>query len=241
MFALKIFILSPHIDDAAYGLTLSISRFLNAGIDVTIINCFTVTQWTIRFVSKEQEVISRLRKQEDADYNKLLGDKINIINLDITDAPLRKGYIFQYKPLEPCEWEVVDEIKDYLKKHVDGLLLCPLAVGDHIDHVICREAVVHLYNKLQVLFFEDLPYTQRINEEQLKEHIEKLEEQLQRKLVHFTNRIEETSVDKAQAIKVYDTQLNDEICNEIIGHMHALNGERLWGEERTIKALQAAL
>jgi LmbE family N-acetylglucosaminyl deacetylase len=233
----KIYILSPHIDDAAYGLTLSISKFINCNTDVTIINCFTITKWTIKFVSKETDVISALRKKEDAAYKKLFNDKLNIVNLDMIDAPLRKGYIFQFKPLEPAEWEVVDAIKKYLLENVDGILLCPLAVGDHIDHVICREAVIHLYNKLQVLFFEDLPYTQRVSAEQLNRHIEQLEEQLQVKLANNLNKVEEASINKEQAIRVYETQLNDEICSEIMAHMNSLQGERLWGEEKVFERL----
>ena len=233
----KIYILSPHIDDAAYGLTLSISKFINCNIPVTIINCFTVTKWTIKFVSKETSVISALRKKEDAAYKNLFNDKLNIVNLDILDAPLRNGYIFKFKPLEPAEWEIVDEIKKYLLENIDGILLCPLAVGDHIDHVICREAVIHLYNKMKVLFFEDLPYTQRISDEQLKKHIEQLEEQMQVKLVNNINRIEEASVNKERAIRVYKTQLNDEICSEIMAHMKVLQGERVWGEEKVFERL----
>jgi LmbE family N-acetylglucosaminyl deacetylase len=235
--SVKIYILSPHIDDAAYGLTLSISKFINRNIPVTIINCFTVTKWTIKFVSKETDVISALRKKEDVAYKTFFNDKLNIVNLDMIDAPLRNGYIFQFKPLEPAEWEVVDAIKKYLLENVDGILLCPLAVGDHIDHVICREAVIHLYNKLQVLFFEDLPYTQRISQEQLNRHIQQLEEQLQVTLVNNINRVEEASINKEQAIRLYETQLNDEICSEIMAHMHALQGERLWGEEKVFERL----
>jgi LmbE family N-acetylglucosaminyl deacetylase len=236
--SLKIFILSPHVDDAAYGLTLSISRFIKNKLPVTIINCFTVTKWTIVFVSKDVNEISLLRQQEDIEYNKQFNSAINIVNLDLLDAPLRNGYIFRHKPLETNEWKVVDELKNYLEKNVEGVLLCPLAIGDHVDHVIAREAVVQLYKKMKVIFFEDLPYTARIPHEAILEHVKELEEQLGVKLTCYLNSVEGCSIDKEQAIRVYKSQLNDEICSEILAHMNSLTGERLWGEQHLIDELK---
>jgi LmbE family N-acetylglucosaminyl deacetylase len=236
--SLKIFILSPHVDDAAYGLTLSISKFLKNKLPVTIINCFTVTKWTIVFVSKDVNEISLLRQQEDIEYNKQFNSEINIVNLDILDAPLRNGYIFQYKPFEANEWEVVDALKNYLEKNVEGVLLCPLAIGNHIDHAITREAVAQVYKKMKVIFFEDLPYTARISHEAILKHVKELEERLGVKLSCYLNSVEGCSVNKEQAIRVYKSQLNDEICSEILSHMNNLSGERLWGEQHLIDELK---
>ncbi|HEX8278806.1 MAG TPA: PIG-L family deacetylase [Segetibacter sp.] len=232
----KIFILSPHIDDAAFGLTLTIEKFITNKIPVTIINCFTVTRWTGIFVSRDIEVVSRLRKEEDAEYNKLFNSQINIINLDLLDAPLRNGYIFQNQPFQKNELELIEDVRKLLEQHIsNGILLCPLAIGNHIDHVICREAVVKLYRKFDVIFFEDLPYAQRIGEEQIYRHIHNLEVQLDSELRSFTSRSDRSIINKDQAIRVYKSQLNDEICSEIVGHMNALGGERLWGEDGGIE------
>lgn len=235
---LKVYILSPHIDDAAFGLTLTISKLINNKIPVTIINCFTVTRWTGVFVSRDIEVVSRLRKEEDAEYNRLFHSQIKIINLDLLDAPLRNGYIFQNQPFQQNELDLIEELGGLLEQHiVGGTLLCPLAIGNHIDHAICREAVVKLYKKLNVIFFEDLPYAQRIGEDQLRRHIHNLEEQLGVRLVNYTSGLENATIDKDKAIRVYKSQLNEEICLEIVGHMNVLSGERLWGEEGQIKGL----
>nr|MBA4140517.1 PIG-L family deacetylase [Segetibacter sp.] len=150
---LRIYILSPHFDDAAYGLTLTISKLINRDIPVTLINCFTVTRWTaLPVADKDVKSVSLLRAMEDAEYNKLFNSAINIINLDLLDAPLRNGYIFKSSPFAPDEWELVEELKTYLEENVDGLLLCPLGIGNHIDHALCRAATAKLYKKLKVLF-----------------------------------------------------------------------------------------
>lgn len=234
----KVCILSPHIDDAAFGLTLTISKFINSKIPVTIINCFTVTKWTGVFVSREIEVVSRLRKEEDVAYNQFFNSNINIINLDLLDAPLRNGYIFQNQPFQQNELELIEDLRKLLEQYVDGLLLCPLAIGNHIDHAICREAVIQLYKQMNVIFFEDLPYAQRIRESQIHKHIKNLEEKLNVRLVSNTSGLGNSTINKMEAIDVYKSQLNDEIRSEIIDHMNALGGERLWGEAFEIEKIE---
>lgn len=238
---MKIFILSPHIDDAAFGLTLTIAKLINNKVPVTIINCFTVTRWTGVFVSRDIEVVSRVRKEEDAEYNKLFNSQINIINLELLDAPLRNGYIFQNQPFLQNELDLIEELKKLLGLHLAGLLLCPLAIGNHIDHAICREAAVRLYKKFNVIFFEDLPYAHRIGEDQVHRHVHNLEEQIGVQLANYTIGSDNSAIDKDLAIRVYKSQLNEEICSEIIGHMNALKGERLWGVKGEIEDLKRLL
>ncbi len=181
----KVFILSPHFDDAAYGLTLTISKLINSKVAVTLINCFTITKWTALPVEdKDVKSVSLLRAMEDAEYNKLFNSAINIINLNLLDAPLRNGYIFQNQPFQQNELKLIEELRQLLGQHVESLLLCPLGIGHHIDHAICRAAVVQLYKKTKVLFYEDLPYTQRIDEKQILKHINNLEEELKVKLAN---------------------------------------------------------
>jgi LmbE family N-acetylglucosaminyl deacetylase len=234
----KIYILSPHIDDAAFGLALTISKCANNNIPVTIINCFTVTKWTaIAVENKEINAVSVLRKTEDAEFYKTIGN-ITIINLDLIDAPLRNGYIFQQQPFQQNEIELIDELEKLIEKHVDGLLFCPLGIGHHIDHAICRAAVLKLYKKIKVLFYEDLPYARRISAEQIDNHINQLERELDVKLTHHTDGYLNCKIDKKQAIRLYKSQMNDEIASEIVAHLDELKGERIWGEDAIIESVK---
>jgi len=235
---MKINILSPHIDDAAYCLALTISKCAKSKMEITIINCFTVTKWAIRFVSKDVKEISDLRKKEDVEFYNNYKVPITIVNLDLLDAPLRNGFIFQEKSFEETEWQIVEHLKNYLGKNREGILFCPLGIGDHIDHAICREAVVHLYEKMDVLFFEDLPYASRISEFEIMEHLKNLEKRLAVKLLHEINSCENCIVNKEEVIRLYKTQINDKICAEIIAYMNAVCGERFWGEARIIAQLK---
>ncbi|MCW3106602.1 MAG: LmbE family protein [Segetibacter sp.] len=238
----KIFILSPHIDDAAFGLALTISKCANNNIPVTIINCFTVTRWTaIAVENKETSAVSLLRKNEDAGFYNAVNSNINIINLDLLDAPLRNGYIFQEQPFQQNELELIEDLAKLLEQHVDGLLFCPLGIGNHIDHAICRAAVLKLYKKMDVLFYEDLPYAQRITHQQIQLHIKELEEELGVHLLNHTDGFLNCRIDKEQAIRLYKSQMNNEIASEIIAHLNALKGERIWGEENELEKLRSLL
>jgi LmbE family N-acetylglucosaminyl deacetylase len=239
---LKIYILSPHIDDAAFGLALTISSCANNNVPVTIINCFTVTKWTaIPVDNKEVSAVSLLRKTEDAEFYKTINANIKIINLDLLDAPLRNGYIFQEQPFQQNELELVEDLKTLLEQHVDGLLLSPLGIGNHIDHAICRAAVLKLYNKLDVLFYEDLPYAKRISQQQIGLHIEDLEKELGVKLINNTGGLFNCALDKEQAIRLYKSQMNDEIASEIVAYLNALKGERIWGEVEQLNKLKNSM
>jgi LmbE family N-acetylglucosaminyl deacetylase len=235
----KLYILSPHIDDAAFGLALTISKCASNNISVTIINCFTVTKWTaIAVDNKAIEAVSILRKTEDAEFYKAINNNISIINLDLLDAPLRNGYIFQQQPFQQNELELIDELKALLEKHVDGVLLSPLGIGNHIDHAICRAAVLKLYKNINVLFYEDLPYARRITQQQVEAHIKELENELCVKLSNHTDGLLECTINKEQAVRLYKSQMNDEIASEIVAHLNELKGERIWGEDAIIESVK---
>jgi LmbE family N-acetylglucosaminyl deacetylase len=237
---LKAYILSPHFDDAAYGLTLTIAQLLEANVPVTIINCFTITKWTALPVEdKDVKSVSALRAKEDADFNLFFNNAINIINLDLLDAPLRNGYIFQSSSLAPGELQLVEQLTTFVQANVDGLLFCPLNIGGHIDHVICRAAVARVYADKHVLFYEDLPYASRITEEQIIDHLARLQEELKATFTSRVNVYQPTL--KEQAIRVYKSQLTEEICSEILARMKAIKGERVWGEKQTVDQLASLL
>ena len=234
---MKVTVLSPHIDDAAYGVALSVGAFVRNKIDVTILNCFTYTNWTIRFVSKDLDEIRLLRKNEDVNFYKLYNAPINIVNLEMIDAPLRNQYFFQSKTVGKEQMEVVDQLEKHLEK-IEGLLLCPLAIGNHIDHLICLEAVTRLYGKKEIVFFEDMPYARRICYQEIDNHLKNLEKRLNVSLTSHIQSMHNCCINKAEAIRIYETQLNDEIHQEIVTQLKDLSGERVWGESRLIEMLK---
>jgi hypothetical protein len=61
------------------------------------------------------------------------------------------------------------------------------------------------------------------------------------KFSHQVNSLQNTTINKEQAIRLYKSQLNDEICAEIVARMNTLQGERVWGEEQIIMEFKKML
>ena len=92
--SLNILVLSPHRDDAAFSLTLSLQHWLAAGHQVTVMNVFTRSLYA-PYADAEKvpqherlDFISALRKREDIAALKKIG-VASVIDLDIKDAPIR--------------------------------------------------------------------------------------------------------------------------------------------------------
>ena len=80
---------------------------------------------------------------------------------------------------------------------------------------------------MKVIFFEDFPYTARISYEAIQKHVKELERQLDIKVIYYLNSLLDCSIGKEHAIRVYKSQLNEEICLEVLRYLNNLSGERL--------------
>jgi LmbE family N-acetylglucosaminyl deacetylase len=63
-----------------------------------------------------------------------------------------------FTPVAPQEAELVDEIAGLLRSRLTAqdTVVCPLAIGGHIDHVLTRRAAEQLSRPL--LYYADIPY-----------------------------------------------------------------------------------
>ena len=92
---MKIVVLSPHRDDAAFSLSLSMSHWLAVGHSITLLNVFTRSLYApysdaeSKTESERLEYVSALRKREDQKFLASLSGDIQMIDLDVVDAPIR--------------------------------------------------------------------------------------------------------------------------------------------------------
>ncbi len=91
---MNILVLSPHRDDAAFSLSLSLQHWLAVGHRVTVMNVFTRSLYA-PYADAEKvpqherlDFISALRKREDLLALRKIGVE-SVIDLDIKDAPIR--------------------------------------------------------------------------------------------------------------------------------------------------------
>src|SRR5947209_6634391 len=167
-------VVSPHRDDAAFSAGLTIDQWLARGWPVKIINCYTISEYAPQHARLDRAAVMKLRRAEDLAFARHLGDGVEFVELNLLDAPLR----FCCPVEEVCNGAVdqdrimaeVELLADHLRRIVNrGVLLIPLSVGNHIDHVIARQTCVRLSELCSLAFYEDLPYSARVGPEEVAE------------------------------------------------------------------------
>lgn len=169
---MKVVVLSPHRDDAALALGLSIDTWLARGHRVTVLNCFTQSEHApfsdaaSLHPNDRLSFVSAVRRREDIAWRKLTRDRVEFQDLDLLDAPIRLA----------CSISEVEEIAvrtgDRAVARIQGALekavkrsavgqtafVVPLAACAHIDHRVAKQAAVQAFDGtvVPVAFYEDL-------------------------------------------------------------------------------------
>jgi LmbE family N-acetylglucosaminyl deacetylase len=104
-----------------------------------------------------------LRRREDEQAATLLGATVH--HFDVPDCIYRRGAQGEYyypqdvfTTPHPQEEELVGSITQQLHSSLreGDRLLCPFAIGGHVDHLMVRQAVEDL--SLPLVFYADIPY-----------------------------------------------------------------------------------
>lgn len=159
--------LSPHPDDAQLALGSTVFRFGGRVVDV-----FSDETWTRRPYYRERPALaSRMLIEEERVSCRVLGAGLTLLgHLDGESRPAwRDGFLLgaestvDVRRAEPELFERV--VLDLARELADpSLVLVPLAVGGHVDHVVTREAVCELVVRgavapERIVFYEDMPYS----------------------------------------------------------------------------------
>ena len=165
--------LSPHLDDAVLSAGGLIYEQTQAGTPVEIwtfmcgyapagpVSPFAElqhAQWG--FASAEET--TRMRRQEDKTAAALVG--ANILHFDFLDCIYRRGadgewlYNDIFVPPHPEDAMLPAQIAEAIATHLqpDDILVCQLAVGSHVDHVLVRQGAELLGYPLR--YDIDVPY-----------------------------------------------------------------------------------
>ena len=238
-----IVVLSPHRDDAAFSLGLSIGAWLEAGHKVEVVNCFTRSEYAphaeFEFIHSNDRLprVTALRLREDQSWQKMYGAKTpRLTDLNLKDAPLRLHCTVE----EVCRREVNPEDKAMVKvpKALSALgadaLVVPLALGAHVDHVTAREAVIRaaLAPDLAMAFYEDLPYAARPGAaEMIEADAAAVSGELQPVFVTEEGAEDAAVARKRRLALCYDSQIADDEAEQIAAFCARYGGrERLWAD-----------
>jgi hypothetical protein len=248
---LHVVVLSPHRDDAAFSLALSIGAWLRDGHSVTIVNVFTRSLYApysdAESVHENDRLsyVSAMRKREDEDFLKHIPGAV-MIDLNIKDAPLRlhcDASIVCDMPVDPADGAFA-KIHKALLKHTskpNTALVLPLALGHHVDHRVARDATLPLSENLPCAFYEDLPYATRdgvsIDLQRFREDVDaKYHEHLYPVVCYHSS----TIAWKRQVALGYTSQIREDIADLVSNFAHRYHGnERLWANEAFIALAKA--
>ena len=224
-------IFSPHPDDAAFSLGGALAgRHLPQ--PVTILTIFGRSHYAGGRFHPDSEIgrISALRRAEDEAWAK--AHRVALVFLDLPEAGLRDGAAFEtvFAPLSPTRSlsaAALADMEEVVERLSPDLVLAPLALGGHRDHVLARRAARLLVEDARLGFYEDLPYAQdAAAEEQAVARGEALSRPAP-VMVWFEA---DEAARKMAGAAFYESQIDPDLTRAIAAYTGALGGERLWVE-----------
>lgn len=177
-----ILFVSPHLDDVALSCGGLVKRLVSAGQTVLIATVCTndapsdrpLSEAAQREHSQWQLGDQPYRRRREEDRNACASLGARFVHLGLLDAPYRRDehgaplytYNFIGGEVHPYDWKHQGpEIVAALSKLVSeaAQVYSPLAIGDHVDHVIVRRAVEELMPRsasdpVALNYYEDYPY-----------------------------------------------------------------------------------
>ena len=137
----------------------------------------------------------------------------------------------------------VDEIAAALSGlPVAGVLLAPLAVGNHIDHRIAREAGLRLLTRQPLAFYEDLPYAAKLDDNAIRQHVLDLENLLSEKLRPVAIRSGRAVELKRRCASLYASQVDPHCVEQMALYARRYDsGERFWASKGASDLLSAIM
>ncbi len=242
---MKITALSPHRDDAAFSLGLSIGRWLEAGHAVEVMNCFTRSEYSpygdTDFVHENdlRSYVTAKRLKEDVRWSRQYGRPITLSDLNLRDAPQRLQCAVDDVCVRPVDASdaAIPKIRRALERGARDALVAPLGIGRHVDHLTARMAALDggWPGELALALFEDLPYAARGNAaEEIEEQAQELGLGLEAWFAGEAGYVEAGNVEarvarKRQLALCYDSQIDSETTEQIARFCERYGGrERIW-------------
>mgnify|MGYP001169512850 CR=1 FL=1 len=219
-------VLSPHHDDAALSLGLTLLEAARKGAAVHVLNVFTVSTHGPEQSLEGVSAVSRMRAEEDAAFVAQLPGCV-AGDLGRRDAPLRgyDGYRFiGRRAFDASERaEVLDLALQLRPWQGHDVYFVPLGFGGHIDHRVARAAAERAWAGAEIRYYEDLPYGAW--------HPERLEAAIQSlgpEPVAGLGGTELSPDEKRALVACYSSQLSDRVQGQVIDHAAKHSGERWW-------------
>ena len=242
--ASRVVVLSPHSDDACYSLAGLLRQHALAGRSVQVITVFSETRYVEHSSPPPGTTVAEQRKNEDRRFLALLaegvpdGTRVEGAWLDYDDAPLREGYLSGEvcisRPLLADDLALASRLAKALGSVVgcDADLLVPLGLGQHVDHLIVREAGMAITSGCNRTFlYEDLPYAAEVSPEHVDSCIESFAVSRTVRLTSSVVEIPGGTEWKLGVVRAYESQHTKGIAAQLAAHARRFSrpgSERVW-------------
>lgn len=227
-------VLSPHRDDAAFSLYICLSKWVGASYQVTVVNFFTESAYGPRAIPSPACSISEIRRREDRRALAGINRRIRVESAGLLDAPLRLG-ISLGEVCSPKAFSYDDSnnlralcsiIRDYTRT---SLVLVPLGLGNHIDHVSVRNAATNILPGYKLAFYEDLPYAIWTSEALLRDRVTECERRTRDALKPAVVLGGRAIWRKRRTVSCYQSQISpDDAAGIALFGARYGGGERIW-------------
>ncbi len=245
----RLYILSPHFDDAIFSVGGIIDLWSSSFDTVTIINIFSASSPPPEKLSPQAKLFHQrfksndpveIRRCQDSDaFNCFEVKVIEFAELDaiyrsypISNEPLYQNPIDIFGSIHELDRQLIIDIsrklESLIKYSENNLFLAPLSIGGHVDHEITRlSAEVSIQD--QLLYYEDCPYA-------FQKSLRHTYPEMIKNMNPYNVYLNSNHVNKkAQAISHYDSSIS---VNSFIDYMKSHKKgrfiERLWSSQEFI-------
>jgi LmbE family N-acetylglucosaminyl deacetylase len=239
----KIAVVSPHRDDAAFALSLTIGTWLERGHAVDVVNCFTRSERApfsdadSVHANDRMTYVTGLRRKEDESWRKQFGAKLRCLDLNLKDAPLRLrcGVDEVSSVAIKVGDKALGRIAKALEESKPGAVVLPLALGRDVDHRTAREAgfdFLRTRTGVACGFYEELPEAcaEAGVDDAAGAAGELLGAELSPGFAGAAVEVEAATRNKLRLVLRYDSQVDDATAAAIAGACGRYGGrERVWG------------
>jgi LmbE family N-acetylglucosaminyl deacetylase len=212
----KTLFISPHPDDICYSAFAAAERSGRAGLLVTV---FSRSFWNFRGLPEQSaRLVTRLRVAEERGFAASLGLTLQMLGL--ADGRMRGHDDTTEYSTEANDDPEFLRVSSKLRKILSDpwgtapAVYVPLGISKHVDHLMCRDAVLAGTPLRRIVFYEDLPYASTKTEEEIECFARAIDSRLTACLV----RTRQFEARKRRAIESYTTQLEPHTAARILGH-----------------------
>ncbi|GAA3301805.1 MULTISPECIES: PIG-L deacetylase family protein [Dactylosporangium] len=216
---MNVLLLSPHPDDIAWSIGGTVARLAGTGTALSALTLFGRTTYAPASPAHGTTAAGGVRALEDAAWSSLTG--VRLYRADLPDASLR-GYDDDTEMGARAEPAIVaqaaERLAGALRATRPDLLLVPLAIRGHVDHVAARaaaEAVAPVEAPgCALVYYEDLPYAAGV-------HVSHTDHPV-------VVGVAAHHAEREAGVRCYPSQEPHLILPVISAHSATAGGERLW-------------